>query len=85
MGNIKGVITGAISVIQGVIKVFSGLLTGNFGKMWEGIKQIFSGAIKVVWNAIQLSFFGKILGGAKALGAGLKGIFPKCGLDQKLI
>ncbi|WP_421726831.1 phage tail tape measure protein [Bacillus velezensis] len=76
-GNIKGVITGAIAVIQGVIKVFSGLLTGNFGKMWEGIKQIFSGAIKVVWNAIQLSFFGKILGGAKALGAGLKGIFPK--------
>ncbi|MEC1663355.1 phage tail tape measure protein [Bacillus halotolerans] len=76
-GNIKGVITGAISIIQGVIKVFAGLLTGNFSKMWEGIKQIFSGAIKVVWNAIQLSFFGKIIGGAKALGAGLKGIFPK--------
>lgn len=76
-GNIKGVITGAMSVIQGVILVFSGLLTGNFSKMWEGIKKIFSGAIKVVWNAIQLSFFGKILGGAKALGAGLKGIFPK--------
>lgn len=76
-GNIKGVITGAISIIQGVILVFSGLLTGNFSKMWEGIKKIFSGAIKVVWNAIQLSFFGKILGGAKALGAGLKGIFPK--------
>ncbi|WP_404482814.1 phage tail tape measure protein [Bacillus velezensis] len=76
-GNIKGVITGAISVIQGVIKVFSGLLTGDFGKMWEGIKQIFSGAIKMIWNGIQLTFFGKILGGAKALGAGLKGIFPK--------
>ncbi|MEK3800995.1 phage tail tape measure protein [Bacillus sp. FSL K6-1234] len=76
-GNIKGVITGAISILQGVILVFSGLLTGNFSKMWEGIKKIFSGAIKVVWNAIQLSFFGKILGGAKALGAGLKGIFPK--------
>ncbi|MGW7626970.1 phage tail tape measure protein [Bacillus subtilis] len=76
-GNIKGVITGAISIIQGVILVFSGLLTGDFSKMWEGIKKIFSGAIKIVWNAIQLSFFGKILGGAKALGAGLKGIFPK--------
>ncbi|MCG8395695.1 phage tail tape measure protein [Bacillus atrophaeus] len=76
-GNIKGVITGAIAVIQGVIKVFAGLMTGDFGKMWEGVKQIFSGAIKVIWNAIQLSFFGKILGGAKALGVGLKGIFPK--------
>ncbi len=31
----------------------------------------------MIWNGIQLTFFGKILGGAKALGAGLKGIFPK--------
>ncbi|MCY8242189.1 phage tail tape measure protein [Bacillus haynesii] len=76
-GNISGIVSGALSVIQGVIVFFSGLLTGNFGKMWEGIKQIFSGAVKFVWNLINLSFIGKILGGAKALGAGLKGIFPK--------
>ncbi|MDA7025055.1 phage tail tape measure protein [Bacillus sp. CLL-7-23] len=76
-GNIKGVVTGALSVIQGVVLVFSGLLTGNFGKMWDGIKQIFFGAIKFIWNAVQLSFVGKILGGAKALASGLKGIFPK--------
>nr|WP_250634882.1 hypothetical protein [Bacillus subtilis] len=29
--------------------------------MWEGIKKIFSGAIKIVWNAIQLSFSARFL------------------------
>ncbi|MFY2225355.1 phage tail tape measure protein [Bacillus altitudinis] len=76
-GNIKGVVMGAMQVIQGVIKFFSGLLTGDFGKMWEGIKDVFFGSIKAIWNFVQLSFFGKILGIAKSLGKGLLGIFPK--------
>ena len=64
--NIKGVITGALDVIMGVVKVFSGLFTGDFGKMWEGLKQMFLGAVTFLWNFVQLTFFGKILGGAKA-------------------
>lgn len=64
-GNIKGVITGALDVIMGVVKVFSGLFTGDFKKMWEGLKQIFFGAVNFLWNFIQLTFYGKILGGAK--------------------
>ncbi|MCY7578187.1 transglycosylase SLT domain-containing protein, partial [Bacillus pumilus] len=76
-GNIKGVVMGAMQVIQGVIKFFSGLLTGDFGKMWEGIKGVFFGSIQAIWNFVQLSFFGKILGIAKSLGKGLLGIFPK--------
>lgn len=60
-GNIKGVITGALDVIMGVVKVFTGLFTGDFKKMWEGVKQIFSGAITFVWNYIQLMFIGRIL------------------------
>ncbi|MDX8288832.1 phage tail tape measure protein [Metabacillus indicus] len=65
-GNIKGVITGALDVIMGAIKVFSGLFTGDFDKMWEGLKQMFSGAITFIWNFIQLNMFGKLLVGAKA-------------------
>lgn len=65
-GNVKGVITGGLDVIMGAVKVFSGLFTGDFGKMWEGIKQMFFGAINFIWNFVQLTFFGKILGGAKA-------------------
>ncbi|UXV33143.1 phage tail tape measure protein [Mammaliicoccus sciuri] len=56
-GNIKGVISGALNVIMGTIKIFSGLFTGDFRKMWEGIKQIFSGG----WKAI-VSIFKNSLG-----------------------
>jgi tape measure domain-containing protein len=64
--SVKGVIDGALKVIMGLIKVFAGLFTGDFGKMWEGIKQIFFGAIELVWNLINLLFVGRILGGIKA-------------------
>lgn len=73
--NIKGVISGVLNVIMGLVKVFAGLLTGDFGKMWEGVKQIFSGAITAIWNAINLLFFAKILKGAKALFTGMKTAF----------
>jgi TP901 family phage tail tape measure protein len=64
--NVKGVIQGALNVIIGIVKVFSGLFTGDFGKMWEGVKQIFFGAIQFVWNYVNLLFVGRILGGIKA-------------------
>lgn len=66
-GNIKGIITGALDVIMGAIKVFSGIFTGDTEKMWEGVKQIFSGAIKVIWNWIQLQFIGRIVKGVSGL------------------
>lgn len=69
--NIKGVITGALDIIMGVVRVFSGLLTGDFSKMWEGIKQLFSGAITFVWNLVNLMFIGKLLGGIKSFGTSL--------------
>lgn len=65
--SIKGVITGALNVIMGAVKVFSGIFTGDFKKMWEGVKQIFKGAVSLVWNIFNLMFYGKILGGIKAL------------------
>lgn len=67
-GNIKGVISGALNVIMGLVKVFSGLFTGDFGKMWEGIKQVFSGALQFIWNYVQLMFWGKMLKGILSLG-----------------
>ncbi|MEK4669138.1 phage tail tape measure protein [Niallia sp. FSL R7-0271] len=75
--NIKGVISGALNIIMGAIKVFAGLFTGDFSKMWEGIKQVFKGAVEFVWNFVQLTFFGKLLKGVggfvKSFGSSLKG------------
>jgi tape measure domain-containing protein len=64
--TVAGLIDGALKIIMGLIKIFAGLFTGNFGKMWEGIKQLFFGAIQFVWNLINLLMFGRILSGIKA-------------------
>lgn len=56
---IKGVIQGAIDVILGIIKFFSALFTGDWKALWEATKQILSGAVKLVWNLINLYFLGK--------------------------
>lgn len=45
-------------MIMGVVKIFSGLFTGDWSKLWEGIKQLFSGAIDFISGLMTLQFFG---------------------------
>ncbi|UXS30215.1 phage tail tape measure protein [Staphylococcus delphini] len=75
--NIKGIINGALDVILGIVKVFSGLFTGQWGKVWEGVKQVFSGALTLIWNLVQLWFVGKILKVVKIFGGFFKGVISK--------
>lgn len=65
--SIQGVISGALNIIMGLVKIFSGLFTGDFSKMWEGVKQLFSGAIEFVLNLMNFS----LLGGIRSLVANL--------------
>jgi tape measure domain-containing protein len=65
--SIKGIISGVLDAIMGLVKIFAGLFTGDFSKMWEGIKQLFSGAVEAIWNYLNFLFIGRILGGIKAL------------------
>ncbi|UKJ82903.1 peptidoglycan DD-metalloendopeptidase family protein [Priestia megaterium] len=74
-GNIQGVISGALNIIMGLVKVFSGLFTGNFSKMWEGLKQIFKGAVQFIWNFVQLQMFGKLLSLGKVFITSFRGTF----------
>lgn len=73
----KGIVTfiqGAVKVIAGIFNVLAGVLTGNWGRAWEGVKQIAVG----VWTEIKaivttgVKNIGLILGGAidvlKAIG-----------------
>lgn len=66
--NVKGVISGALKIIMGLVQVFSGLFTGNFSKMWSGIKNIFKGALQFIWNYVQLMMWGRLLKGILSLG-----------------
>lgn len=60
---IKNIISGALDIIMGLIKIFTGLFTGDWSKMWEGIKQLLGGAIDFVMGLMTLNF----LGGLKTL------------------
>lgn len=86
-GNIKGVIQGALDIIMGAIKIFAGLFTGDWSMMWDGIKQLFSGAIQFLWNLWNLWMMGKLVGGIKNFvktGIGsIKGFFTNIGKTAK--
>ncbi len=45
-------IEGTFEIIGGILDVFSGLFTGDFNKMWKGIKRIFKGAVNVVIGTV---------------------------------
>ncbi|WP_210131618.1 peptidoglycan DD-metalloendopeptidase family protein [Staphylococcus sp. GDK8D30P] len=73
--GIKGIITGAVDVILGVVKIFAGLLTGNFSLMWSGVKQIFDGFIKIIVGIFKVSFVGQVIAFAKGMWTRTQQIF----------
>lgn len=58
--GISNVITGAIRIINGVIKTFSSVLTGDWSGLWEGIKMIVSGVVTGILGVLSLTFVGGI-------------------------
>jgi phage-related minor tail protein len=73
--SIKGVISGALNIISGVFAIFAGLFTGNWSKMWDGVKQLLSGAIQFIWNLWNLMLFGRLISGIKLLWTKGLGLF----------
>ena len=47
--TIKGVVSGALTAIKGLVDVFAGIFTGDWTRVWEGVKSIFRG----VWNSLK--------------------------------
>jgi hypothetical protein len=57
IGALKGVVNvlkGALVIISGVFNVISGILTGDWSKAWEGIKQIVAGAFTAIIGIVQV-------------------------------
>jgi TP901 family phage tail tape measure protein len=44
---------GFAQVVKGVVEVISGLLHGEFGKAWQGVKDIFSGGVKATMGILR--------------------------------
>lgn len=53
MGPIQDIISGAIKYVTGVIDAFIGLITGDWDRFWEGIKDMASGAMDVLGGVIE--------------------------------
>jgi SLT domain-containing protein/phage-related protein len=70
-GDIQHVIDGTLNIIKGAIRVFTGIFTGDWKKVWQGIKDITKGAVEAAWGIINLTFIGKIGKGIKVFGKGL--------------
>lgn len=64
----KNVIDGGLNFILGLVKTFASLFTGDWEGVWEGLKQMFSGAVEALWGILQLGFMGKILKIVKGFG-----------------
>ena len=61
-------------MVRGVIKVFSGVLTGNWERAWDGLKETARGALQGVLGIMEF-IFSPITGAAKALGEAIKAPF----------
>lgn len=78
-GIVVNIIKGAVQIITGIITFFAALFTGNWSKMWEAVKQILSGAWKLIVNLIQVTVVGRVLGLFRKFGGLVGGIFKNMG------
>ena len=51
--GIRMIVQGGLNVIRGIINIFKGLFTGDFSLMWQGIKQVFSGALLAIGGILR--------------------------------
>lgn len=86
----SNVFMGVVNIITALItgfgafftKLFSGDIGGAiealgtmFADIWNGIMQVIGGALEFIWNAVQLMFIGKLVGGLKSALSSLGGFF----------
>lgn len=46
--GVLGIIKGTLNIIIGVFRVFTGILTGDWSKVWSGIQKILQGAMQIL-------------------------------------
>lgn len=56
---IEGVLKGAFKIVEGIFEIATGILTGKWGKVWKGLKDVLSG----IWTGIE----GIVKGGVKMI------------------
>jgi hypothetical protein len=75
--SIRKIVEGVLDALGGVVQVFSGIFTGDFDRIWTGVKNIFKGGVKAV-----LGILGGIVKGAGAAISGLGGVLKDAIVDS---
>lgn len=50
------IITGIVQVITGIVEIVSGIFTGNWSRVWQGMKDVVGGVLKIIVGLIELQF-----------------------------
>lgn len=74
--NIKGIISGALDIILGIIGIFVSVFTGDWKGAWDSAKQMIQGAWKIIANLATLGV-NVLLGIVRGLGKSIGGEFGK--------
>lgn len=82
VGALKGVINvikGVLQIVSGILNVFAGIFTGDWSRMWEGIKQIATGLLQGILGIIQTVLNVGVLGAIKKFISGALAFFQALG------
>ncbi|MHC2836221.1 phage tail protein [Bacillus sp. F9_6S_D1_P_5] len=82
---IRDFIQGILKVILGIVKVFSSLFTDDWAGVWEGVKEIWFGALEAIWGYLQLWGAGRVLKWLGKFGNDIGRLFGKFWGDIKKI
>lgn len=58
--GIKAALSGFLTFAQGLVQVFTGIFTGDFSMLWDGVKAIFVGAFQFITSAFSTLFLNPI-------------------------
>lgn len=50
---VKATVKNALEVVRGIIDVVTGLIHGDWSRVWKGITEIVGGAVRQVWNILK--------------------------------
>lgn len=54
-GAVVDIIKGALKIVSGIINIFTGILTGDWKKVWEGVKGILRGAWDIIVALVRVA------------------------------
>lgn len=63
INGVTNVINGALLIIEGVWEIISGIFTGDWARLWQGVKDLFKGVWDAIVGIIELALTVSILKG----------------------